>query len=925
MSQTDVTRYYLTNFEFDDNFDYTKAQSNDVAQEIREINGWIKNFDANYTISGIYEFGFKGQFNKAVVPATSSKGGTGGGLALSTGWGVNFTFYQNVTLPAGEYTLTVPTYNGYTATAGTSLLGWIPQSGSPVMSSVRNYPAKQWITDKITFKLTEPTSGRIQVGYKAGDGPSTNSANIILDYVKLEGKNMSTITEANAVDATGYIVNPSFEVGGTAGWKVAGMWTQGNNEFKQKSGGTYLESWVAAPNRVADCEASQKVKLPIGKYQLTVGAQNLLQSNLSKTCKGVYVFADGNEVEVGSSNQYSLVFINTTGEVEIGFKTKSAEGNWIAVDNFRLQYIGSLSENVMKQNLASLISSARSLYVSTKNGAETLNKAILDAQAVYDNNQTSIEEIQEAEVALNRAMMQFRLDNATPGTGLIAPKVTSTYDYVPTGATEALVRATIVGSNIMERGVCWSREHNPTVLDSRSTKSFSLNGDIFHIKGLNPGTVYYVRPYVMNTTYTVAYGEEIKIVTHPMGNCVGTWNEGAPTAEANDRCRNAIKETIDYFNEWTGIKGFTLTGNYGAQTPTADCSYGGWMRIGPNAGNQAIGTVIHETGHGVGVGTSARWSDKNVHNWKWYGREANKIYSFLENKDANPYTSDFCMVGDGSHGWGSSATFDWFVNGADKDKHTELQYIGGCCLLYGLFVDGLCPTTAYSNGIAGYTFNFDDAKKYYIMCKDAACGLGSGLLTQNGTNGVNWSAKSEFDDTSAWYLKYDAYSGNYSFVNVASGKYLSHSSSITLKTASAPTASEYFQFMPDRTDIEVNGKKTHGYWYTWNNSGDKSMSASATGSVSVANFDYADTATAQQWILISEDELADYNLRVKPAYIPGDANSDSSVTIIDLVETIDAVNGRPSARFNQKAADMDSNGTIDVIDIKAISDMLIRK
>ena len=109
----------------------------------------------------------------------------------------------------------------------------------------------------------------------------------------------------------------------------------------------------------------------------------------------------------------------------------------------------------------------------------------------------------------------------------------------------------------------------------------------------------------MNKTYEVAYGDEVKIVTHPKGTCTWSWNEGAPDAAANERCRTAIKQTIDYFNEWTGIMGFHLSGHYGSGTPTADCSYGGWMRIGPNAGNQAIGTVLHETGHGVGVGPLA--------------------------------------------------------------------------------------------------------------------------------------------------------------------------------------------------------------------------------------------------------------------------------------------------------------------------------
>ena len=427
------------------------------------------------------------------------------------------------------------------------------------------------------------------------------------------------------------------------------------------------------------------------------------------------------------------------------------------------------------------------------------------------------------------------------------------------------MRATMTGTNILERGVCWSKEHNPTVLDDRTTEYWTLNGNIYHITNLEPATVYYLRPYVMNKTYTVAYGEEVKIVTHPKGNCTGTWDNGAPTAEANDRCRTAINQTIDYFNEWTGIKGFTLSGHYGANTPTADCSYGGWMRIGPNAGNQAIGTVLHETGHGVGVGTSDRYADTNLHNWKWYGREANKMYSFLENKEANPYTSDFCMVGDGTHAWGSSATYDWFVNGADKDKHLELQYVGGCCLLYAMFIDGLCPTTSYTNGLAGYTYNFDETKKYYIMCKNSTSGLGESLLYANGSKTIALkdmlSDNNGIPDEAAWTLSYEPETGMYLFKNVAKNKYLSKRSGYMLYTTSKPADTEKFQLMPDRTDVTITtatkSLTTHGYWIT----GTSTLSANTsnyTSNASFVTFDFSDSATKQQWIILSEDEIAKY-------------------------------------------------------------------
>jgi len=804
-------------------------------------------------------------------------------------------------------------------------------------------------------------------------------------------------------DYTSYIINPSFE-NGTEGWTITSLQSQGNDSFEKKAGSKYMEKWTGKGNPVGSAKAVQTIKsLPTGKYRLTVGAQNLDQSNTSAKKTGVYIYAGSVKTTVYTPDDYSVEFNNTTGTVEIGFVASNAQGNWIAVDNFRLYYLGEADKEALVASLGTMITKANTLlaknmissakealqtakdaaqdvvdgkkeyaskittdlstaisnaeasvslytalsssltaakttaakyigdeyaqklndaiadaeaviagtkdysdaiktaldnanteakasataytnlntsitnaekvYADTKEGAADFKTAIDSAKAAYQNKAAKMDEIEAAKVTLDKAILAFNIANATAGTGT-APKVTVTHKYVATGATQALVRATSTGSNILERGVCWSTHREPTVLDERTTKSYSLNGTIFHIEGLTPSTVYYARPYVINKTYTVVYGEERKIVTHPMGNCTWSWNEGAPTAEANTRCRDAVRETIEYFNEWTGINGFKLTGNYGADTPTADCSYGGWMRIGPSSSYQAIGTVLHETGHGVGVGTSSRWWDENVHSWKWYGREANDIYGFLENKEAKPYTSDFCMVGDQTHGWGSSASYDWFVNGADKDKHTAIQYIGGCCLLYGLFIDGLCPTSGYSNGISGYTYNFDSDKKYYIMCKDAERGLGTGVL-YNEKSRIGWKpclTGEAVNDSAAWTIEYDPVRCYYSFKNVGTGKYLSHassSSSMSTKALSAkPQSTELFQLMPDRKDVTVGtGTKkitTHGYWFTWVSGSAKAMGCNkyndllGVGGATQVTFDYTDKATTQQWIIISEDEIESY-------------------------------------------------------------------
>jgi len=826
-------------------------------------------------------------------------------------------------------------------------------------------------------------------------------------------------------DVTYKIENPSFEINGTEGWTSENLSAQTNSSFEYKAGKVYLEKWVSSGS-AGDASIKQTVKnLVKGSYRLTVAAQNIQQKSSAEQT-GAYIYAKGitNKTVVTAAGEYTIDASITTSSLVVGFTAKSATGNWICCDNFRLTFLSTSKENVAElietakgqlekklndehiklineaieaaqkaidenaedltgvstalmdayqagvantkayTNLRALITKAKllvgkkmnanyadeldkaiaaanealettnndpvaimsalqdaydkanssitaytkfesaitkveSVYDESLIGADTFAEAIRSAKEKYEAALLSDDEITEEIDVINDAAFSFRLANGTPGDGKPV-SVDSTNDYVLTGATEALMRAVYSGDNILEKGVCWSTKHNPTVLDSRTTKSFDLRGTIIHVKGLETGTVYYLRPYILSKTYQLAYGDEVKIVTHPKGTCHGTWNEGAPTAEANKRCRDAIDQTIEYFNQWTGINGFTLSGHYGASTPTADCSYGGWMRIGPNAGNQAIGTVIHETGHGVGVGTSSRWWDSNVHSWKWYGREANAIYSFLENKEADPYNSDFCMVGDNTHGWGSSASYDWFVNGADKDKHSELQYIGGCCLLYGLFIDGLNPTDAYSNGIPGYTYNFDDAKRYYIMNKDADKGLGTSVLYQRNTTSIGWGKSltdgEEISDDAAWYIEYNANDGYYMFKNANSGRYLTHAESeVKVKNTSNPSASEKFKLMPDRTDVTIGEGEsaitTHGYWFTNATGSNKSMQADAYsttlkyGKVTYSSLDYSDKATKQQWIIISEDELPLYG--AKPV----------ASSINDIIDGENSVSGKVSAIY----------------------------
>ena len=181
------------------------------------------------------------------------------------------------------------------------------------------------------------------------------------------------------------------------------------------------------------------------------------------------------------------------------------------------------------------------------------------------------------------------------------------------------------------------------------------------MENLDPSTIYYVRAYAMTKDYAVGYGEVKKVITLPAGKVKWTYDYGADAA-ANERIATAVEDAVNYLNTYTSINGLTTQVHYGSGTPTADCSYGGWMRVGPNASYQRTGTILHELGHAIGVGTHSIWNDGNSPmragsgRGDWLGDRATEVLRFLDN------SSTAVMTGDGTHMW------PYGVNGAHEDN-----------------------------------------------------------------------------------------------------------------------------------------------------------------------------------------------------------------------------------------------------------------
>lgn len=547
-----------------------------------------------------------------------------------------------------------------------------------------------------------------------------------------------------------YLKNPSFENQFTD-WENSGMQSQTNTSFQLKEGNTYVERWTGQGGQVADCHVSQTLTtLKNGVYKLTAAAQNI-QQNSPATQSGAYVFAGNAQVAVGAANDYSLEFTVIEGQATIGFKTENATGNWVACDNFRLYALNNdlaeiqeelqrriekgqalvsekMQKDVLKELNAALEAARQELNSTTDdnmapvairlrqateaaqtsihayqelqaaidksleaygdgtlNGAAEFHAVIQEAQALAENLDANAEDLATAVEKLGTALLAFRIANPTGDT----PAVVTDTRYAR-GSTMAFGRSTITGvpeTELVEHGFCWSTEPEPTILDNRTTEYIENNGHIYVLRNLTPSTIYYIRAYALTKGYAVGYGDAIKVITIPKGTITWSYNNGGD-AESNARINAAVGSAVEYWNNLTSIQGLHLSVNFGSGTPTADCSYGGWMRVGPNASYQRTGTIMHEMGHAIGVGQHAIWWDGNMRangdRGDWLGDRANEVLRFWDN---NPSA---VMTGDNTHMW------PYGINGAHEDTGSEALYIANGLITQGLGEDGLPPTGGFS-------------------------------------------------------------------------------------------------------------------------------------------------------------------------------------------------------------------------------------
>ena len=776
---------------------------------------------------------------------------------------------------------------------------------------------------------------------------------------------VANASETSPVDMTTFIVNPSFENDGFNGWTNTNMQLQSNDSFTLKDGTVYVERWTSSGNAVGDGSVVQTVVgIPEGKYRLSAVGQNIQESSPAVTKKGAYIFGEESRTAVGVRAAYSVDFITLCNEAVIGFVATNAQGNWIACDNFTLSFLGKDVET-LKAELKARIDVAEALVgkkmrgaeqtalqeaieaaterwnatgeqtyadvakalrtavnnaeasiaayeVLAKaitealgvqnggNGLEEFNAAIASAQALYDSDTASNSDCEQMVDELSKAIFKYRLAN---GSGTV-PKVKTDPRYAR-GCIEAFGRMTVSGiatSSIKEQGFCYSSTNpEPTVLDNRSTDYLEKNGRIYRMS-MEPATIYYMRAYVITNTYAVGYGDVIKLSTLPMGNVSYTYYNNDGGDFHNNKNTNALSEACWYWSNYTSINGFHVTANYSAGTPTADCGYGGGMRIGPNTG-QRTGTMMHEMNHGIGGGTIEVWGGWNESflrtsvNGDWAGERANGVIRFWENRDDITITAAY----DAAH-WGlreNNGTYSqstWCDKYAFNGSHleagnwagpsnwndTQIVYIGNSLIQQGMCEDGLVPINYYSGGfcLPAYVFPHKDDQKYYIKNEDESHGLYTSYLVESATGQLQWKTLSEEelaqDEQAAWYVSFTPQNQYYQIRNAGTGHYISYSASgsngFKALQKSKITNNENFHVIRSRNDISVGSSSDNysarSYWliHPENRANPTCLTATSNNRVSATDVNLYDDATAMRWLFVEANQVSNFEEHVRLNY-----------------------------------------------------------
>ena len=330
------------------------------------------------------------------------------------------------------------------------------------------------------------------------------------------------------------------------------------------------------------------------------------------------------------------------------------------------------------------------------------------------------------------------------------PTVTTTEVInIKTSTTSGGVVSSDGGSSVIERGICWSTNHNPTIEDDHVSNGFGTGVYSANMHGLAEDTTYYVKAYAINSA-GVAYGNELSFTYHDWSDgvlpgvfSVSTtqkvkFSQGNLQYKASTRTWRFAEDQFEYI----GVANRNISSQYDGYIDLF-----GWGTSGRNCGNTYYQPWDSDNSGGYLYGP--RGLHNLTANFDWG-------YNAISNG------------GNQNHQWRTLTKSEWNYVFNTRSTTSGIRYakakvnnVNGVILLpdnwsssyYTLYSTNDIFSSFSSNVISSSTWTYSLEAHGAVFLPAAGNRYGTSVNSVGG-NGNYWSA-SYYDIFSAYYVDFD--------------------------------------------------------------------------------------------------------------------------------------------------------------------------
>ena len=300
------------------------------------------------------------------------------------------------------------------------------------------------------------------------------------------------------------------------------------------------------------------------------------------------------------------------------------------------------------------------------------------------------------------------------------------------------------GAAVTSRGICWSLNPNPTILNSKSSDGNGTGKFTSNLSNLSPNTKYYVKAFATNT-YGTSYGNEINFTTSSSSITISNDLNKIQFIDNSIgyACGNGIiVKTTNGGTSWTSIRESNAINFTSINFTTELNGYAG--------GNDQYYSYVFRTTNG-----GLTWQEIGKF---WFSNERSKVTSIFASVDGsrivalvNQYPNASQVYGHMYYSSNSGAT--WLSTGVDRaagfnagDYYNNRIFIGGHQYWTGTtYRTNVYENTFIGNGATVFTTNLvDNSINFNDIDIVSSYGFGvsdNGQLAITTDNAKNWSVR----------------------------------------------------------------------------------------------------------------------------------------------------------------------------------------